>query len=490
MNSGTISNVYCYKNNVASPETVGGLVGYNSATGTISRAYYDGASSAFINGANNIGGLVGLNNGTISGSYVTGANVYLNGEYGTGLGYMEGLGGLVGENDGSITDVYAVGNLTISHGNGYSGNIDRVGGLAGDNAGTITNAFSNVTFVYTDVATYVGGLVGACNQGSTVTNSFWNTDKFATSPAGTGKTTAELMDPATFTGWNISASGGSGSVWRIYSGQTYPLLLGFMTPLSVTANDDARLSGGSPYSGGNGVSYSPATYNASLVSGAITYGGASQGATATGSYSIIPAGQYSAQEGYDISYNNGTLNISATARTLTVTNSGTGGGTVAATGCTLSWSGSTGTCTVPDSTQITISGTADNLSAFNGWSGGTGSATSCSGTAPCTFTMTQNSGVSATFNRIKYTVTPSAGANGMITPNTPQTVAGSATAVFTIRPNTGYQVTTPLAGSCSGTYTGDPTDPSSGITWTSSAITADCTVSAAFSAIPAQPPTT
>jgi hypothetical protein len=85
--------------------------------------------------------------------------------------------------------------------------------------------------------------------------------------------------------------------------------------------------------------------------------------------------------------------------TLTVTKSGTGTGTITAgANCTLNWSGGAGTCTVNDGTSITLSGSADTGSMWAGWSGGTGSASACSGTGNCSFNMTAASSVTATFN--------------------------------------------------------------------------------------------
>ena len=84
-------------------------------------------------------------------------------------------------------------------------------------------------------------------------------------------------------------------------------------------------------------------------------------------------------------------------------------------------------------------------------------------TAPCT--------VVASFAQVTYSVTPSAGANGTISPNTAQTVASGGTATFTVTPNTGY--TASVGGTCGGTLVGN--------TYTTNAITANCTVTASFS---------
>jgi len=92
-----------------------------------------------------------------------------------------------------------------------------------------------------------------------------------------------------------------------------------------------------------------------------------------------------------------TILLVACQAVLTITKSGTGTGTVTATGCTLNWSASTGTCTADDGTSITLSASADAGSTFGGWSSGSGSASSCSGTSDCAFNITADSGVTATF---------------------------------------------------------------------------------------------
>ena len=73
---------------------------------------------------------------------------------------------------------------------------------------------------------------------------------------------------------------------------------------------------------------------------------------------------------------------------------------------------------------------------------------------------------------VPFTVTPSAGPNGTISPATPQTVNGGATTNFTITPNAGFVAS--VAGTCGGTLIGT--------TYTTHPITADCTVVASFAA--------
>ncbi len=82
-------------------------------------------------------------------------------------------------------------------------------------------------------------------------------------------------------------------------------------------------------------------------------------------------------------------------RTLTITEAGTGTGAVK---CKFN-GGSAGACTSPqpNGTTVEIIATANAGSEFAGFSSGTGSATACT-TSPCSFTITTNSAVTATFD--------------------------------------------------------------------------------------------
>jgi len=138
------------------------------------------------------------------------------------------VGSLVGWNeDGTVNNSYAAGTV---NGNG------RVGGLVGDNWGLVSNCYAT-----TAVAgeSSVGGLVGY-DEGGTVSSSFWDIEISgqATSAGGTGKTTAEMTDIATFTDtdteglddpWDIIAVANPGErnaayIWNIVDGVTYPFL--------------------------------------------------------------------------------------------------------------------------------------------------------------------------------------------------------------------------------------------------------------------------
>lgn len=80
----------------------------------------------------------------------------------------------------------------------------------------------------------------------------------------------------------------------------------------------------------------------------------------------------------------------------------------------------------------------------------------------------------------QYTVTSSVGSHGSITPVGPVTVIEDQTTSFTIKPDAGYKVVTPIFSTCGGSYTGSIADSVNGIIFTTSAVIADCSVAAAF----------
>ncbi len=103
------------------------------------------------------------------------------------------------------------------------------------------------------------------------------------------------------------------------------------------------------------------------------------------------------------------------------------------------------------------------------------SVTGCGGTLEgdtyTTAAITADCTVTATFAISTHTVTPSAGAGGAITPDTPQAVDDGATTAFTLTAIPPFQVGT--VSGCGGSLDGN--------TYTTGPITADCTVTATFS---------
>jgi filamentous hemagglutinin family protein len=296
-NSNSVSNTHATGSVNGGDYGVGGLVGKNLGAGAISNSYAMGN----VHGDQFAGGLVGSNYGAISTSYATG-NVS-----GTG---NNNNGGLVGDNTSTITNSYATGNVS------GGGNL---GGLVGSNYGTIVNTYATGSVTGTGS---VGGLVG--HNGDEIEFSFFNSDIVGigigsgANAGAEGLTSAGMMTMSNFSfgGWSISETGGTGSVWRIYEGNTAPLLSSFLTPLTVTALNETHTYTGTPATGG----LTDASFS---VSGAATSGhifninNAYNGATNVGTYA--PA-LYSDQLGYDISYVNADLTI--TPASLTVTANG------------------------------------------------------------------------------------------------------------------------------------------------------------------------
>ena len=155
LNYGTVSNSYATGSVSGANNRVGGLVG--ASYGMINNSYATGN----ITGHSNVGGLAGFigsaqKSGTISNSYATGSV--------TGTGY--GSGGLVGYlgGKGTTSNSYATGSVTGSaSGQGTSG------GLAGYGYGTATNVYATGKV---SGSFYVGGLIGVGKGSTSISNGF------------------------------------------------------------------------------------------------------------------------------------------------------------------------------------------------------------------------------------------------------------------------------------------------------------------------------
>ncbi len=130
-------------------------------------------------------------------------------------------------------------------------------------------------------------------------NSFWNTEttgQVASAGGGTGLTTAQMQNLSTFAGWDIDDVGGTGKVWRIYEGQTAPLLRSFLTTLDLNTINKTTTY--------NGKNQTLATVNGLNNNLLVSSGNA--GGRNAGDYS---ANYYSNQQGYDLIGNTATLTI-------------------------------------------------------------------------------------------------------------------------------------------------------------------------------------
>ncbi|WP_332690449.1 YDG domain-containing protein, partial [Devosia sp.] len=300
------------------------------ATGNVTLGYHGGVAGGFAGRANLL---------TLDRNYATG-NVSGPIDRDFGLEYC--LGGFVGTG-GIITNAYSTGNVT---GNG------TIGGFAGfvvwaENAyatGNVTSGslpITNFSGLYV-AGGFAGQVASAVNTYSTGTVSgggrrndrkgAWagdpcmdiavctNTGNYyslAANPvlgdrAATGLTGTQLQQASSFAGFDLASTGGSGSVWRIYEGQTTPLLTAFLKPLTVTADNVTKVYDATSADLTN-VAYSDAAAASSgqVLGLANPYGNVTK--NNVGSYS---AGLYSTQQGYDITMAGG--NLTVTPATLTV----------------------------------------------------------------------------------------------------------------------------------------------------------------------------
>jgi filamentous hemagglutinin family protein len=349
---GTIRNVGLVDNHVTGYFQVGALLGYN-ASAFVANSYATGV----VTGDSSVGGLVGHNAGSLTGSYATGqvsgnfdvgglvgrldgsasssyasgtvsgsaavgglvgllSSGALNNSYATGAVSGDGLvGGLIGHNRGAVSNTYATGSVSGQH---------QIGGLVGYNFGSISNSYSAGAV---SGNMWVGGLVGYREPAGSMSNSFWDMQSSGmaagvqngSAPGVTGLTTAQMMQAEVFSGagWDIATAGGSSAVWRIYEDQTRPLLRGFLTPLRAEVDDATKVYDGVAWSGG-GITYAGFRQGESVIDllGTLAYGGTAQGARNAGSYTLRGAGQYSHQQGYDIEYVASTLSIAKRALTI------------------------------------------------------------------------------------------------------------------------------------------------------------------------------
>ncbi|MHC4439608.1 MAG: GLUG motif-containing protein [Planctomycetota bacterium] len=264
---------HCYATgHVSGRRCIGGLVGLCKSDGSIDNCYATGSVSAEEWG----GGLVGVNEGTLWECYAT-AFVFIEANEAGGLvgnnrgtirmscahGHVSGksyIGGLVGYNfkyedpfinvkyDPVVTDSYAGGSV---HGE------DFVGGLIGYNiGGTVSRCYSTAKVTGATAGSWTGGLVAANSGGSPVENSFWDTEASGVtrSDGGAGKTTSEMQNMWMYlsAGWDFAEADfdGTDDAWRMCCGRPiYPklaweqMLVGdFVDPEGVDLADIAFLA--------------------------------------------------------------------------------------------------------------------------------------------------------------------------------------------------------------------------------------------------------
>ncbi len=226
LGSPTLFVTNCYSSgSVSGTSNCGGLVGV--AWGSISDCY----STAGVSGTSCCGGLVGFQGG---GSI---SNCYSSGSVSSGTYHCGGLLGY--QRAGSISNCYSSGSVTADS---YSGGL-----LGYQEAGSISNCYSSGSVT---VNSYSGGLLGFQQSGS-VSDCYYDKETSGQSDntgKGTPKTTAEMKQQATFSGWDFA------TVWSINEGVDYPKLRS-VGSLKVTISPEGAVTAGAQWSINGGVTW-------------------------------------------------------------------------------------------------------------------------------------------------------------------------------------------------------------------------------------------
>jgi VCBS repeat-containing protein len=165
---------------------VGGIMGRGNVY-TITRAAFMGTVTAPLCAGGVVGGGWGTGNSVID-SFSTGSVTITSG--------YSGAGGLMGCPNSSFTVTNSYSTGTVTGGN-------NIGGLfAGTGSSTVTNTYA------ANVMSGGTGVVGFGHDwgSNTMTSNYFDTQKAGTSNGwlGTGRTTSQLKDYDTFTGWNFA----------------------------------------------------------------------------------------------------------------------------------------------------------------------------------------------------------------------------------------------------------------------------------------------
>ncbi len=168
--SGTVKNMNVTgtitQNGTGTNVSTGGIVGLNMADGTIDNCSFSGTVSG--TGCDQVGGIVGQNNGTV-----------INSRSAATISGRTSVGGIAGVNNGTIENSYNTGNITGTN---------QVGGIAGANSGTgsfikIRNSYNTGDITATTTSTAnAGGIIGV-NQSSSTVEYCYNTGNVTGSTA-------------------------------------------------------------------------------------------------------------------------------------------------------------------------------------------------------------------------------------------------------------------------------------------------------------------
>lgn len=188
--------LYVYANNEGITVTMGGLVGTNDYMMTNSRVLIDvelygpaqrtdaGQTDDINVMSSSVGGVAGINGGTITTTYFRDGSVINNSKANTLDGRVSLLGGFVGQNTGVIQQSYAMGRSTnretnlnyISTAGAVKTIRNSLGGFVHINSGVITDCLVNMVIYKTGTEGAAGGFVYQNTAKGTISNCVENND--------------------------------------------------------------------------------------------------------------------------------------------------------------------------------------------------------------------------------------------------------------------------------------------------------------------------
>lgn len=275
----------------------GGIIGVNALGATITKSSLMNGVDGNVSGVANVGGIIGINHGVITGSRDANNNyykyqIYNNGtiqagSYNEETGKItavdgENIGGLLGNNSGTLTAGYNTGVVDAEQSS-------NVGGIAGTNSGKLDQVFNSVVtvtktetdadgkklydYTYTDGgeirgAGNVGGIVGSNTATGTLSNAYSTTKVAGTSKVANivGNNAGQVSNIYGYAA-NLSTNVNGGNVrnsyiindgklengkdakklvsydfedkdtiWKLYDKRTNPLLKVFLTKVTVAGD--------------------------------------------------------------------------------------------------------------------------------------------------------------------------------------------------------------------------------------------------------------
>ncbi|WP_281758300.1 filamentous hemagglutinin N-terminal domain-containing protein [Succinatimonas hippei] len=246
-------------------ENVGGLIGYNTGTIIGGRTDADGKDVGYykyqiynngtVSGVNNVGGLIGYN------AVDNDKTVSLTAAYNTGtVSGVNNVGGVVGNNAGKVGQVFNT-VMTSDDGNPVISGVSGVGGIVGTNSGTISDSYSTGTV---DGRFNVGNAVGVNESIGTIENIYSTVIAAETKLIGSNSNNAEnaissaysyvagdtsvtgvrvinsdsSSSSSSYTGFDFTGDENNPAEWKIYEGNSNPLLKVFLTTLIVKGEND------------------------------------------------------------------------------------------------------------------------------------------------------------------------------------------------------------------------------------------------------------